>query len=500
MFPLFAVLRKLSTGEKPGMSRIQRDFGVFNIGNSEKDFRNFSFSKKKEKKGFSTFLSHVFSYFFTGKSGKFFPETLPIPALQEFSTVSPTPTNVTSENIYIIYLIKKGSGDLPLVELMKIIFNKQKMSSAVAPLMCAVSGKSTLTSIEGILIEAKAPDTCVMTTYDLEKGIRITTEAEVVEEGTYIINAQKFNQTLKVMDGDEITLTVDDKNCASIESGKSVHKMNALPGSDFPLIPRLESDRSFSLSQGKLKSMLNKVMYAIGVNDQRPVLNGCYFAVSSGTLLLVSCDSYKLAKCSLATDIKNTGNEGTVVDFNFIVPVKTVNELYRMLDDDDEAEVKIVMTRKNIIFLLGDVLFFSRLVDGVYIDYERIIIKNHKITVKIDHDALLAALERAALITEERIAGSVRSSVRLQLEGNLLKVMAASGAGSTYDEIAVEHEGEDILIAFNNRYLMDSVRACTADTILISMSSPLTSINIEPAYEREGIEEKFMLLPVKMTN
>ncbi len=384
---------------------------------------------------------------------------------------------------------------------MKIIFNKSKMSAAVAPLMSAVSGKSTLTSIEGILIEAKQPDICIMTTYDLEKGIRIQAEAQVIEEGTFIINAQKFSQTLKVMDGDEITLTVsEDKLIASIESGKSFHRMSALPGSDFPMLPKLESDKSFTISEGTLKTMLTKVMYAMGMNDQRPVLNGCYFEVRAGSLLLVSCDSYKLAKCSMVTEIKNTGVEGTALDFDFIVPFKTVNELYRMLDDDEEKFVKIYMTRKNIIFLMNEFVFFSRLVDGRYIDYERIIVKSHKITVKVNRAELLSALERAALITEERIAGSVRSSVKLQLEGSLLKVLAVSGAGSTYDEIETEHEGEDLLIAFNNRYLMDSVRACTADEITISMSSPLTSINIEPSNEMEGIEEKFMLLPVKMTN
>ena len=115
---------------------------------------------------------------------------------------------------------------------MKIIFNRSEIAAAVAPLMCAVSGKSTLTAIEGILIEAKFPDTCILTTFDLEKGVRITIEAKVLEEGKYIINAQKFNQTIKVMDGEEITLTVDQKLGASIVSGRSSHKMSALAGEE----------------------------------------------------------------------------------------------------------------------------------------------------------------------------------------------------------------------------------------------------------------------------
>ena len=168
---------------------------------------------------------------------------------------------------------------------MKIIFNRSAVSAAVAPLMCAVSGKSTLTTIEGILIEAKFPDVCIMTTFDLEKGVRIMVEAKVIEEGKYIINAQKFNQTLKVMDGEEITLSVDDKLSASIVSGRSSHKMNALKGEEYPSIPELVSDRSFIMSQAVLKNMISQVSFAMGINDHRVVLNGTYMKISDDGFL-----------------------------------------------------------------------------------------------------------------------------------------------------------------------------------------------------------------------
>ena len=383
---------------------------------------------------------------------------------------------------------------------MKIIFNKHTVSAAVAPLMCAVSGKSTLTSIEGILIEASKPDVCTLTTYDLEKGMRITIEAKVIEEGSFIVNAQKFNQTIKVMDGEEIMLTIDDKLVASIESGKSVHRMNALVGSDFPILPTLKSEQSFTISQGIMKKMIGKVSYAMGVNDQRPVLNGAYFEIKEGSMMVVSCDSFKVAKCKKETEVINSGAANSKLDFSFIIPVKTVGELSRMLDDDDEETVQIYMTRKNIIFMFGDLTFFSRLVDGRYIDYERVLRKEHKITIEIGRGELISALERAALITEERIAGSVRSSVRFDLAQGILKVLANSTAGSTYDEIEVNHEGESILIAFNNRWLIDSVKACGTDKLKIYFTSPLTGINIEPLEKEEGIEEEYMLLPVRMNN
>lgn len=382
---------------------------------------------------------------------------------------------------------------------MKIIFNRQKISSEITPLMCAVSGKSTLTAIEGILIEARKPDTCIMTTYDLEKGVRITVEATVLEEGTYIINAQKFCQTLKVMNSEEITLTVDSKLAVCIESGKSSYKMSALPATDFPQIPTLTAALGFSIRQKVLKEMFSQTMYAMGVNDQRQILNGTYLRVTDEKIMLVTCDSFKLAKCIRTTDIGNENKDHEDVSFLFIIPNKTVNELYKLLlTDDEDAIVKIYYMRKYIIIELNDIIFFSRLVEGEYIDFNRIIIKNHTVKISMDKDELLSALERAALVTEERIAGNTRSHVKLDVNGHLLAISANSAIGSTYDEVEIVHEGGDMFIAFNNRYLIDSVRACRADRLTISLSSALTSINIEPEQNEEGSEDIFMLLPVRM--
>jgi len=381
---------------------------------------------------------------------------------------------------------------------MKIIFNRQAISEAVAPLMCAIAGKSTLTAIEGILLEANSENSCVMTTFDLEKGMRITVEAQVIEQGSAIVNAQKFVQTLRVMEGDFVTLTIDEKNIACIESGKSNHKMNALPAADYPVIPRLVTEEGFVIGQSVLKNMLSKVMYAMAANDQRPVLNGCFFKISENEIMAVSCDSFKLAKCSAKTDIENKNDDGSSLKFSFIIPTKTVNELFKLLKDDERETVRIYLTRKTIVFNIGQLTFFSRLIDGQYIDYDRIILTGHKIFATVNRETLIAALERAALVTEEKVAGSVRSHVKLLFEEDLLKISAISTLGSTYDEMDVQHEGEDILIAFNNRFLIDSLRASDEDTLRISLTSALTSINIEPAQAKEDTTELFMLLPVRM--
>ena len=384
---------------------------------------------------------------------------------------------------------------------MKVIFNRSVVSAAVAPLMYTASGKFTLNAADGILIDAKFPDECILTTFDGDKGLRIKIEAKVLEEGAYIINAQKFNQTLRVMDGEEITLSIDSKMVANIVSGRSSHKMSSLPGADFPSVPELKSDRSFIVGQSTLKKMFSQVSFAMGVNDQRVVLNGTFVKIDDESVTMVACDSFKLAKCKRSAELVNKNTNGNAhLEYKFIVPAKTVNDLCRLLEDDGEAFTQIFVTRRHIVFNIGELTFFSRLLDGEYIDYERIIVKTHKIKVTLNKEEFYSALERAALITEEKIAGSVRAHVKLDIKEESLRIYAMSVAGSTYDELNVEHDGDDILIAFNNRFLLDSVRSCSGEKVRLMLSSPLGSMNIEPdsdEYKENGVEELFMLLPVR---
>lgn len=381
---------------------------------------------------------------------------------------------------------------------MKIIFDRKMLCNAFPPLMCAVSTRSTLSAIEGVLIEASEDGTCRLTTYDTDKGIRLCIDAKVYSAGSCIINAQKFSQIIRVMEGDELELTVDERLTARISCGRSTHRMSALAGEDFPSMPEISRDRGFVVSRAVLKKMIAQVSHAMGIDDPRQILNGCYFKVEDDRLTLVACDSFKLAKRDMRVKLENRCAKGGALNYAFIVPVRTVNELIKLLGDGEDETAEIYMTRKYIVFVLGGITFFSRLVDGEYIDYNRIIIRDHKIIIETDKSAFVAALERAALVTEERIAGSVRSHVRLEFDGDTAKISATSAAGSTYDELIVSHEGGNIVIAFNNRYLIDSIRACESEKIRLSLSTPLTSMNIEPSEQELDGEEIFMLLPVRM--
>ncbi len=383
---------------------------------------------------------------------------------------------------------------------MKIIFNRSKVASAITPLMAAVGNRSTLTSIEGILIEAKAPDTVILTTYDLDKGMRTAIEAQVEEEGYFIVNAQKLNKALLVMESESVALTVDEKMRATLKGGKAVISMNALDGEDFPSVPALKSEMGFYINQRLLRRMLQKISHAMAQNSERQVLNGCFVHVEENEIVIVSCNGHKLAYCKMGADIKKGNENDSYISYSFILPSKTVNELGKLLSDEEDSITRIYLMRKHIVFEIGNIVFFSRLVEGEYVDYERLIIDSHKIDVDVDREELLNALERASLITDEKIAGRLSAYVKMSVEDDYLIISAASINGSSHDELRIEHEGEDIVIAFNNRYLIDSLRSCESERVKLLISSPLTGMNVVPSDENDNSCEIYMIQPIRMND
>lgn len=385
---------------------------------------------------------------------------------------------------------------------MRIIFNRSTVIAAVAPLMCATSTKNTLPAIEGILLRTEG-DSVEMTSFDLEKGVRVNCEAQVLEEGFVILNAQKFNAIIRAMGGDEVEVIVDKNLGTTILSGSSSYQMQAMRGEDFPGLPMFESERSFMLPEGILRALISQTSFAVASNDQRAALNGAFFQVTEGQLLLVGCDSFRLARCSAELNIENKSTDNHALDISFIVPGKTLTELTRFLDGEVEGndlpQVRCCVTRKHIIFHFPNMIFFSRVIDSEYLDYNRVISGSDSNHATVDRADLLSALERATLVTEEKVVGQIRSWVKLSFGGPKVEVSSISATGKIYDEVDAAYTGDNIEIGFNNRYLIDTLRACTADRVTLSLTSPLMRMIIRPAEGEDTLTEQlFMVVPVRM--
>ena len=382
---------------------------------------------------------------------------------------------------------------------MKIIFSKDDLLENLTSVMGTVTTKNTITSLEGVLVETLGGNTVRFSTYDMNKGTRTTFEAlEVMEEGSYIINAQRFMQFARAMNDGEITLEVDQKFAVTISSGNASFQLYAISGADFPRLPELSGDKGFEIASDVLKDMIGKVSHSIAENDSRPSLCGAYFTIDGNVMRVVSCDSYTLSKCFVTCEISSIGETETN-RFSFILPGRALGEMNKILTEK-KGNVKILLARKHAILKADGLLFFTRLIDGEYFDYERIIPHDQTIFVTCDRARLMSCLDRALLIAEEKMQSRDKSFVKLDIRGDKLYITSTSFSGRVSDEMPCTHEGDDLVIAFNCRYLLNSIRAADADTLKLSFRSVTQAVTIEAAEPKEDEGFFYMLLPVRMND
>ncbi len=379
---------------------------------------------------------------------------------------------------------------------MKFTVLKSVLMEKLTPAMGTVSNKNTITSIEGVLIETLDDGTVRLSTYDMNKGVRaVFTPTEIEREGKFIINAQRFYQTVKVLPEQDITIDINDKLNCTISSGKASFSMFAMNSEEFPSLPELTTDQGFEISGSILRKMISKVSHSIADQDIRPMLRGAFFKFDENSLEVVSCDSYTLSKCEINCDIDYFG--ASTHKHSLIIPGHALAEMMKIIDDSDE-KVTVSLTRKHAIVNLGELVFFTRTIDSEFIDYNRIIPKDNDILVTVSRERLLSGLERANIIAEEKIQGSGKSYVKLKAEDQFLTLTSSSVNGKVYDEMDAEHQGSDIEIGFNCRYLINSVKVAEGEKIKLSLKSATQAITIEPYEKEEDFNYFYMILPVRM--
>ncbi len=381
---------------------------------------------------------------------------------------------------------------------MIIRFDRNEMLNSIAPCMGFVSSKNTISAIEGLhLVADSARGLVTLCAYDLEKGIRLEVDATIIEDGDHIISATKFQNILKLMPAGEIELRISAQNIATIAGGKSEFEIHTQDGKDFPALPELSGEKGFAVVQKVLKKLVNQVSFGIAVNDARPALNSAYFMLHGNHIRVVACDGNRLAIKEADSLIENHNQNGDDINFEFMIPGKSLAEIMRLIEDKEEM-IKIVFGRKHIIFHNGKTKFFARMTDGEYIDYNRFIPSSQPIKATVDCDAFIGALERASLITEEKIMNQTRSVVKLYFDGELLKVNSHSVAGRMYDEIPIAQEGDEIELGFNCRLLLESMRCCDVGMVDIGLTSPQMGIVVTPHEKEDGENFLFLILPVKV--
>lgn len=365
---------------------------------------------------------------------------------------------------------------------MKFSCGKKTFSDAVNILQRAVSTKSTLPALEGILIKA-ASGTLTLTSYDLEIGMKTSISAEIGEPGDIVLNAKLFSEILRKLPAEKVTVSADSKMLTTVTSGASEFTILGIPASEFPETPTLSECENFSIAQNILSGMIRQTLFCISADDSKPVHTGSLFELSHDSIRIVSVDGYRLA---IRTEkIKND------LSLKFVIPGKTLAELLKMLSQESDDSVKLCIGKRHVLFELNGYSVISRLLEGDFLDYRSVIINKSLTEIKINVRSFTDSIERASLLISDRL----KSPVRCVFGKDSIKITCSTSTGKIYDEIPASLSGDELEMGFNNRYLLDALRATECDEIKVILNGPLSPMKINPT---SGDNFLFLVLPVRL--
>ena len=371
---------------------------------------------------------------------------------------------------------------------MKFNCSAEALSQAAQNVQRAISGKTTIPALEGIYIRAGEDGALELTGYDLEVGIQTRMEAGVQEAGSIVLNAKVLCDILRRLPGEELEMECDSRYLASIASGESRYRINGMGAEEYPELPSITGGVPLPVPHDTLKEMIRQTIFAVAVNpDTKPIHTGVKFEISGGELRLVAIDGFRLAVRREA--IAYDGEE-----LNFVVPPKALGEIMKMASDGEE-EVRVAVGRRHIVFDIGRYHMVSRLLDGEFMNYQAAIPAAFKTEAAADTRGLIAAIERISLIITEKIRSPIRCDI-LPGEGRL-EFSCATGVGTARDSVGADIAGEGFEVGFNNRFLLDALRACDTDQVRVHFNGAVQPVVILPP---EGDAYLFMVLPVRLKN
>ncbi len=349
----------------------------------------------------------------------------------------------------------------------------------------AVSVKASMPILEGIYIKAQA-ECLKIVGNDLDLCIECTVPAQVYEEGSIVLLAKTFIDIIRRLPNDTVTLKVNENRQAVITCQNIEYKILGLSDDEFPSVPAIEKEHEFTVESSVLKNMIRRTLFAVSQNESRIVLTGSLFEVKQGVLHVVSVDGFRLA---LRKEVLNKqSDEG---DFSFIIPGKTLNELVKILEDNDSI-VKVSLTQRFVSLTTDSAKVISRLIEGNFLNYEKTIPYQNNYQVVLPVASLTDSVERCEPIIA---ADENKNPIRLQFTQEELVVKCIASTGQIMDTLSVPFNGEETEIGFNYKYLHDALKACETDVVKIEFNSNLSPCLLKPIDNDSFIQ---MVLPVRL--
>lgn len=367
---------------------------------------------------------------------------------------------------------------------MKIRVERAAFLDAVLKMQKTVGTKSSMPVLEGILLSAEK-GLLTLSSYNLEMGLKKEMYASCEEEGDIVINARLLADILRKLRGMDVEIECDERLVCHIKSGEAVFDIMGMEATDFPEMPSLSEGENLDINGEDFCELVKGTIFAVSqIEGTRPILTGINVSVKSGVLQFVAIDGYRLAIRKKNVNIEN--------DIEFIVSGKALNEVVKLIDEECE-KVEIKVGKRLILFKISGYVFIARLLEGEFVNYEKIIPTEYSQKTTLNCEELIDSVERVSLLIND----SFSTPIRCAFGKEELLISCSTSLGRAKEKMTINLEGNEFEMGLNSRYLLEALKACESSNITFKFNGANAGVTITPD-DSDADKMLYLIMPMRL--
>lgn len=369
---------------------------------------------------------------------------------------------------------------------MKFTCNQQILTKALNTVSKAVTSRTTIPILKGILLEVNPDNTLTLSASDLDLSIEKTIEVVTEEAGSIVVSARLFSDIVRKLPNEEIQIEEQENNTIVIKCLASEFTIVGQPADEFPNIGEINEENKIVLEKDILKEMIKKTSFAASIDESKGIIVGVLIEMEEESLNMVALDGFRMAITRQA--MKNEESK------KIIIAARILNEINKIIsENEDSNEIYFILDDKKAVFLLDETKIVLRLLEGDFIKYNDILPKEHKCRLTVNRSELTNSIERASLLAKE----GKNNLIKMSIFRDKIIITSRSEEGNVKEEVFVEKEGTDLDIGFNSKYVLDVLKAVSDESLVMEFNTGVSPCLIKPV---EGKDYEYLVLPVRISS
>lgn len=368
---------------------------------------------------------------------------------------------------------------------MKFKTSQPELNRALTFVSRAVTTRSTMPILKGILLKADSDGTLTMTASDMDLSIEKKISVSVSEPGDIVLPAKLFTDIIRKLPSEDVEVALEEHSSVSIRTSLSEFRIVGMPADEFPDIGTVSENRRIAVNRDVFREMIRKTSFAASIDESKGVIVGVLIEMRDGCITMAALDGFRMAVASEKTD-----NDQTT---DIIISARILNEINKILSEggEEDEKVELILDEKKAVIFTEDSRIILRMIEGKFLKYRDLLPSDFRTTVHIDKNLLTDSIERASLLAKE----GRNNLIRLSFTDDHLHITSKSEAGNVDEDIPVRKEGEDLEIGFNSKYLLDGLKAIREDDIIMQLNTNVSPCIIRPLQEENYT---YLILPVRI--